>query len=548
VQVFLGTSIVCAQCHNHPFDKWSQKDYYGMAAFTYGMDTKGSGVNEIKLTNKPSTKKNVPEFLANMKPKERRKYMKEHPEEVAKLREESAKTEKVSAGDMQQVRKALGDVMKPLRYTAVAWHEGKLPKLPDDYKYTDGKPGETIEARAMFGHEAQPKEGQTTIQAFAEWMTSPENPRFTTVIANRMWKHVFGLGLIEPLDEMTDSTVASNPALMDYLTQLMIEKKYSLKSFLRVLYNTESYQRMVSTQEVALGETYHFTGPTLRRMSSEQVWDSMITLVKGNVDGEVDDENQRLHQYLDDLSMFIDTMKEKGPEGIILAAKAGMEQRKENDRKLDEMRAKIAEQKEGKADPAATKALATAANKLRREAGNDLLVNLLGEDRAEDLIRGYRPQKPQTKRPVLDKATMADLTKDQRKELTRSANNNTMVSRASELPSPSRPGHFLRTFGQSDRELIDNANHDASVPQALTLLNGPVIQTLISPISQLSQQLNKVGSPDQKVALLYEALLSRRPTNNERAVLTQVVHERGDKAVADITHALITGSQFLFIQ
>ncbi|MCW0218477.1 MAG: hypothetical protein OJI67_09165, partial [Prosthecobacter sp.] len=75
-----------------------------------------------------------------MKPKERRKYMKEHPEEIAKLREESAKTEKVSAGDMQQVRKALGDVMKPLRYTAVAWHEGKLPKLPDDYKYTDGKP------------------------------------------------------------------------------------------------------------------------------------------------------------------------------------------------------------------------------------------------------------------------------------------------------------------------------------------------------------------------------------------------------------------------
>ncbi|MCW0216830.1 MAG: DUF1553 domain-containing protein, partial [Prosthecobacter sp.] len=162
--------------------------------------------------------------------------------------------------------------------------------------------------------------------------------------------------------------------------------------------------------------------------------------------------------------------------------------------------------------------------------------------------RGYRPQKQQTKKPVLDKAAMANLTKDQRKELTRSANNNTMVSRASELPSPSRPGHFLRTFGQSDRELIDNANHDASVPQALTLLNGPVIQTLISPISQLSQQLNKVGSPDQKVALLYEALLSRRPTNNERAVLSQVVHERGDKAVADITHALITGSQFLFIQ
>lgn len=547
VQVFLGTSIVCAQCHNHPFDKWSQMDYYSMAAFTYGMDTRGGGVNEIKLPKKPEGRQ-VPDFLANMKPKERRQYIKDHPEEVAKMREESAKSGSTSREEMQQVRKALGDVMKPLRYTAINWNEGKLPKLPDDYKYSDGKPGQTIEAKAMFGHEAKPKEGQTTVQAFADWMASPENPRFTTVIANRMWKHVFGLGLIEPLDEMTDSTVASNPAVMSYLTQLMTEKNYSLKSFLRVLYNTDTYQRMASTQEVALGETYHFTGPILRRMSAEQVWDSMITLTKGNVDGEVDEENQRLHQYLGDLNMFINTMKEKGPEGIIAAAKEGMEQRKENDRKLDEMRAKIAEQKGGTADPATAKALANAANRLRRESSNELLANLIGEDRAEDLIRGYNPNKQAKQRPRLNREVLATMTKEQRKEAIRGASNNTMVSRASELPSPSRPGHFLRTFGQSDRELIDNANDDASVPQALTLLNGPMIQSLTSPLSQLSQQLNKAGGPDQKVTLLYEALLSRRPTNNERAVLSQVVHERGDKAVEDVTHALITGSQFLFIQ
>lgn len=547
VQVFLGTSIVCAQCHNHPFDKWSQKDYYGMAAFTYGMDTRGSGVNEIKLPKRPQGKQ-MPEQLANMTNKERRQFMKEHPEEAAKMRQE-AKAGQTSPEDMQAVRKALGDVMKPLRYTSITWHEGKLPRLPDDYKYPDGKPGETIEARAMFGHEAKPQEGQTTVQAFADWMTNPENPRFTTVISNRMWKHVFGIGLIEPLDEMTDSTVASNPALMDYLTQLMIDKKYSLKSFLRVLYNTDTYQRMASTQEVALGETYHFTGPTLRRMSSEQIWDSLITLTKGNVDGEVDDENQRLHEYLGDLSMFIGTMKEKGAEGIIAAAKAGMEQRKENDRKLDEMRAKMAEQKSGPANPAQAKALANAANKLRRESSNDLLVNLIGEERAENLIRGYNPNKQAGQRPKLDRALMATMTKEQRKELVRNgARNNNMVSRASELPSPARPGHFLRTFGQSDRELIDNANDDASVPQALTLLNGPVVQSLTSPASMLSQQLNKAGSRDEKAALLYEALLSRRPNNNERAMLSQVLNERGDKALEDVTHALITGSQFLFIQ
>ncbi|HEY1083627.1 MAG TPA: DUF1549 domain-containing protein [Prosthecobacter sp.] len=547
VQVFLGTSIVCAQCHNHPFDKWSQMDYYSMAAFTYGMDTRGNGVNEIKLPKRQQGKA-VPAALANMTPKQRRQWMKDHPEEAAKMRKEAGENGNISNQEMQQVRKALGDVMKPLRYTAINWNEGKLPKLPDDYKYSDGKPGETVGPRAMFGHDAAPKEGQTTVQAFADWMTSPDNPRFTTVIANRMWKHVFGMGVIEPLDEMTDSTVASNPALMDYLAQLMIEKRYSLKSFLRVLYNTETYQRMAGTQEIALGEVSRFTGPMLRRMSAEQIWDSMITLTKGNVDAEVDDDNVRLHQYLQDLSMFINTMKEKGPEGIVAAAKEGMAQRQENDRKLDAMRAEIAE-KGGASTPAQAKVLANAANRLRREASNNLLVSLIGEDRAEDLIRGYNPNRQmQKQRPKLDRASLAGMTKEQRKAMIQASSNTTMVSRASELPSPARPGHFLRTFGQSDRELIDNANDDASVPQALTLLNGPLIQNLASPASKLSQQLDKAGSSDQKLALVYEALLSRRPTNNERAVLSQVAHERGDKAVEDVMHALITGSQFLFIQ
>ena len=73
-------------------------------------------------------------------------------------------------------------------------------------------------------------------------MTTAENPRFTKVIANRLWKKVFGVGLIEPVDEIMDSTVAMNPALMTHLEQLMVELRYDVKAFLRVLYNTQAYQ------------------------------------------------------------------------------------------------------------------------------------------------------------------------------------------------------------------------------------------------------------------------------------------------------------------
>ncbi|MBE7495583.1 MAG: DUF1549 domain-containing protein [Verrucomicrobiaceae bacterium] len=551
VQVFLGTSIVCAQCHNHPFDKWTQMDYYHMAAFTNGMDTRSRGFETKPEKPKQQLDKKL---LANMDPKERREYIKKMQAE----QKSPAKTEtaEVSREDMQKVKQAMQDVMKPLRYTSAQWQEGKLPTLPHDYQYSDGKPGEKVTAKAMFGHEAVQKEGQTTLQSFADWMTDPQNPRFTTVIANRMWKKAFGIGLIEPVDEMTDSTVATNPALMDYLSQLMIEKQYSLKSFLRVLYNTDTYQRAATTNEVPLGETYHFTGPILRRMSAEQIWDSLVTLSKGNVDDAVDEENTRLHQYLDDLAMFLNTIKAKGAAGLVEIARANAGKLAENQKKLDEMKAQLeAAKAKGEDVTAKSRELARQAQQLRKSTERDFLVALLGEERAAELRQGYNAKQPEkTKRPQIDPKQLASMTKEQRKEFMKNyqkgAGNRdvSLATRASEQPSPARPGSFLRTFGQSDREQIQNASDDASVPQALTLLNGPVTDILSSPASKLNQDLEKAPNTPAKLETLYLALLGRKPSADEKSVLDSVARERGDKAVADVTHALITGSQFLFVQ
>jgi len=544
VQVFLGTSIVCAQCHNHPFDKWSQMDYYHMAAFTYGMDTKSRGVDFKNKTSKGmALDKKVVQAMSKVDRKAYRDKM-----QAEKKAEES----RLNREDIQQVKRTMQAVMKPLRYTSAEWQEGKLPSLPPDYKYPDAKPGEKVEPKTLFGKEAVIKPGETRLDAFADWMTSPENPRFTTVIANRMWKKAFGVGLIEPVDEMTDSTVASNPALMAYLGQLMIENKYSLKAFLRVLYNTDTYQRAATTHEVPLGETYHFTGPILRRMSAEQIWDSFVTLSKGNVDDTVDDENTRLHQYLDDLSMFLGTIKSKGAEGLVEVAKKGSAKLDANQKKIDEKKARLDAQKEKGMDTTdKAKALAKEANSLRKSTENDILVSLVGKDRAEDLIEGYRPEKTEKeKRPKFDRKALEKMTKEQRIEFLKNYKREGMglTSRASEQPSPARPGTFLRTFGQSDRELIENASDEASVPQALTLLNGPAADVINNPASKLNQAMAKAGSPAQQIATLYQALLSRAPTSDEQAILDAVIQERGAKAVADVTHALITGSQFLFVQ
>ncbi len=547
VQVFLGTSIVCAQCHNHPFDKWSQKDYYGMAAYTYGMDTKGTALEDTK-GRAAKNEKAGGAAVKRMTKEERRKYMAEHQAEIDKAAEEQ-KRKGITSNDIAMVRNSLKDIAKPLRYTVAKWSDNKLPTLPSDYKYPDGKPGQAIQPKTMFGHEAVAVEGQNRLNAFAQWMAAPDNPRFTTVIANRMWKKAFGLGLIEPVDEMTDSTTPSNGELMEYLSQLMVEQKYSLKNFLRVLYNTETYQRTATTKEVPLGETYHFAGPILRRMSAEQVWDSMVTLSKGVIDGETSEENEQLHTYLSDMKLLVDTMKGKGIEGLAEIAKRSNDGTDKTAvlAKMESLRKESLEaQKAG--DKEKGRLLAQQAEKLRRQGANDLVVAMIGEEKAEDIRKNYGGKKGKGKGAEVDKQALMALSKDERKLAIQMGTTLNLNHRASEISSPAKPGHFLRTFGQSDRELISNASDEASVPQALALLNGPASEVLNNPLSKLHQALNKAATTDEKLEALYLAFFSRKPTEQEKSVIAQVVAERGEKAVADVTHALLTGSQFLYIQ
>jgi hypothetical protein len=117
-----------------------------------------------------------------------------------------------------------------------------------------------------------------------------------------------------------------------------------------------------------------------------------------------------------------------------------------------------------------------------------------------------------------------------------------------EHASPTRPGHLLRTFGQSNRDQISNANDEASVGQALALLNSPLSKILSHPDAALQQGMAKAASPSDKLDFLYVSFLSRHPDRDEKAVLDQVLRDRGDTALADVLHALLTGAQFVFIQ
>ena len=119
---------------------------------------------------------------------------------------------------------------------------------------------------------------------YAAWLTDPDNPRFATVIANRLWKQAMGVGLIEPVDIIEEGTEGSNPELMKYLAETMIKLDFDMKQFQRAIFMSETYQASAFNKDVLDVTKYSFQGPVVRRMSAEQIWDSLLTLMVTETD------------------------------------------------------------------------------------------------------------------------------------------------------------------------------------------------------------------------------------------------------------------------
>ncbi|HAI12752.1 MAG TPA: hypothetical protein DCM28_13675 [Phycisphaerales bacterium] len=273
-RVFLGTQVGCAQCHDHPFDIWTQMEFHEMSAYTYGIHTTNARWKYPNLKD-----------LYNKIRKTTKSKAKDDPERV-------------------MMGRAAREMLEPLQYPVFV--RDKDLRLPDDYKYDDAKPKAVVTPRTIFGEMAEVPKGHSRPEVFAKWLTDTKNPRFTTVIVNRLWKDAFGVGLIEPLDDIKNDSVASNPELLEYLNQTMIDLKYDVKQFQRMIYNTQAFQRKASIEQWDNTKAYHFTGPTLRRMTAEQIWDSILTLAiediderPGNVTGGRGHDYDQYNAYMD---------------------------------------------------------------------------------------------------------------------------------------------------------------------------------------------------------------------------------------------------------
>ncbi len=437
---FLGANVACAQCHNHPLAGWTQREFFELASFF--------GATDMSYAKSGKAKK-----LAN------------------------------STG---MDTKLLVNMLALNLADVEALHQNKLT-FPKDYKYSDAKPGEAVPPKFIQwtpddakspAYAAQPQKPEELRKTFADWLTHPDNPRFATAIANRLWQRSFGLAVQEPVTDLDDLSKGSNPPLLAHLTAEMKRVKFDLREFQRIIYNTQTYQRQASvTPDLGKGP-YLFPGPLLRRMTAEQAWDSVLTLVVGP---ELDKFKLRRADN-------IRRMDIPGPintESIVAKAKELVEQNETS----------------GKGN------LATRKRAIRRGGG----VN----------PADYNGAPP----PHFEGLTLA---------------------RASELTQPAKEAHFLRMFGQSDRQIADTDSREGGVPQVLMMMNGDVQKCMASGQSTVLREAANQKSTERQVESLYFSFLGRRPTIAETQSAQRVFGE-GLK-LADLTWVLFNSREFIFIQ
>jgi hypothetical protein len=286
-----------------------------------------------------------------------------------------------------------------------------------------------------------------------------DNPRFALTLANRLWKQCFGIGQIEPVDDMMDSTEAENPELMTFLESEMKALNFDMKEFLRIIFHTETYQRQAYMEDLQTGQPYHFPGPVLRRMTAEQVWDSFVTLASPHP-----------YEY--------------------------------------------------------------------REAPADIVTKPMGVDlnsvSAEEML-------------AAEKAMMqAEVSKSQRQK--KYMYNGVLVARASELPSPVPPNHFLRVFGQSDREQISASSSTGSVPQVLFMFNGPITHMLLEKDSTIYNNIARREELLNGVKTLFLTILNRLPDAEETQIAVDEVKRAGAAGYGNVVWSLVNTREFLFVQ
>jgi hypothetical protein len=216
---FLGVRLECAQCHKHPFDRWTQTDYRSFA----------NVFSQVKYAISPESQKAL---------------------------KEEFEMRKMAAGKNKAA---------PLREV----YATNAKATPLAHPETNGPLG----AKALGGPEIDVRKATDARVELYNWMREADNPFFSRSFANRMWGHYFGVGIVDPVDDFSLANPPSNPKLLDALGRDFAEHKYDIRHLERQILRSRTYQLSSAPNATNKLDRNNYSHAFVRRMMAEVVVD-----------------------------------------------------------------------------------------------------------------------------------------------------------------------------------------------------------------------------------------------------------------------------------
>jgi hypothetical protein len=212
-QLFLAIRFNCNKCHDHPFERWTQDQYYHLAAYF---------------------------------------------SQVGRKEDPKFKGQRVGGSDVEQ---------------AVALVEIVYDQSAGEVKHE--RTGATAGPQFPFDHQGELK-GVTNRRAqLAQWITSKDNPYFAKSYVNRLWSYLLGVGIIEPIDDIRAGNPPTNPKLLDKLTQEFIGSGFNVQQMLRTICKSRVYQQSIATTKWNQDDDINYSHAIARRLPAEALFDAI---------------------------------------------------------------------------------------------------------------------------------------------------------------------------------------------------------------------------------------------------------------------------------
>jgi hypothetical protein len=545
-QIFLGVRISCAECHDHPFDDWKQKEFYQLAAF-FGQSKRVEKGKERKIIftteGDESTVKWPPE---REQPPKREDVspsfpfqmisFKTKPEYIARLESLRKPAAKTDAGKAEAL--AVLDTLL----------SGKVDTKPE-------KVGADVLAESVANaHKLPPvksiyreSEQRTKLAAL---ITDPSNPYFARAFVNRVWAELVGRGFVEPLDNFSPYNDIRHPQTLQFLAQEFIASGYDFRTLVKMIMLTETYQRGhlpagASPAQIAAAEE-SFTATRSRRMLGEVLFDSVATAGHLLDYKWPDGANRR------EVKRQVRVTVPRPQEPVMAEANtpAGTTPKPAKAVVMEEKRTMTAApydlEKNASLD---FEALLKPASMKKDDLG--VAADVLAESKM-DLAMNKKADEEEAAR--MERARLARINERYRLEtITEVIDDNPKFASTLRMATPAPAAHFLRVFGQPARDNLGEFRDEApSLRQELMMLNGKAIHeaSRVGPMEPIYKLITgPAANPEKAVELAYMEILSRRPSKEEQAEAKEIFAVAGAPAdgISDLRWALLNSHEFRYL-